>query len=85
MMNLKKRAKTIDLCNNPQTKEPKLNAATRIIAEWNDYDQEIKTLMGQWEDDGKPNLLLTTIPTNTMNIDNGDPISSINTHDPTEL
>jgi len=41
--------------------------------------------MAQWEEEGKPNLLLTTIATNTMNIDNGDPISSINTHDPTEL
>uniref|UniRef100_G3P6S0 UDP-glucose ceramide glucosyltransferase-like 1 n=1 Tax=Gasterosteus aculeatus aculeatus TaxID=481459 RepID=G3P6S0_GASAC len=38
----KKSAKTIDLCNNPMTKEPKLNAAVRIVAEWSDYDQEIK-------------------------------------------
>uniref|UniRef100_A0A8C8GDG2 UDP-glucose ceramide glucosyltransferase-like 1 n=1 Tax=Oncorhynchus tshawytscha TaxID=74940 RepID=A0A8C8GDG2_ONCTS len=40
--NSKKKAKTIDLCNNPQTKEPKLQAAVRIVAEWSDYDQEIK-------------------------------------------
>ncbi|XP_037343101.2 UDP-glucose:glycoprotein glucosyltransferase 1 isoform X1 [Pungitius pungitius] len=40
----KKSAKTIDLCNNPMTKEPKLNAAVRIVAEWSDYDQEIKRL-----------------------------------------
>ncbi|KAM6973039.1 UDP-glucose:glycoprotein glucosyltransferase 1 [Aplochiton taeniatus] len=40
----KKKAKTIDLCNNPQTKEPKLQAAVRIVAEWSDYDQEIKRL-----------------------------------------
>uniref|UniRef100_A0A8C0FS95 UDP-glucose ceramide glucosyltransferase-like 1 n=1 Tax=Bubo bubo TaxID=30461 RepID=A0A8C0FS95_BUBBB len=38
----KKRAKTIDLCNNPMTKEPKLQAAMRIVPEWQDYDQEIK-------------------------------------------
>ncbi|XP_010635932.1 UDP-glucose:glycoprotein glucosyltransferase 1 isoform X1 [Fukomys damarensis] len=38
----KKRAKTIDLCNNPMTKEPKLEAAVRIVPEWQDYDQEIK-------------------------------------------
>uniref|UniRef100_A0A671PN63 UDP-glucose ceramide glucosyltransferase-like 1 n=1 Tax=Sinocyclocheilus anshuiensis TaxID=1608454 RepID=A0A671PN63_9TELE len=38
----KQKAKTIDLCNNPQTKEPKLQAAVRIVAEWSDYDQEIK-------------------------------------------
>ncbi|XP_071373528.1 UDP-glucose:glycoprotein glucosyltransferase 1 [Centroberyx affinis] len=40
----KKKAKTIDLCNNPMTKEPKLQAAVRIVAEWTDYDQEIKRL-----------------------------------------
>ncbi|XP_023565444.1 UDP-glucose:glycoprotein glucosyltransferase 1 isoform X2 [Octodon degus] len=40
----KKRAKTIDLCNNPMTKEPKLDAAVRIVPEWQDYDQEIKQL-----------------------------------------
>uniref|UniRef100_A0A3Q3WAW8 Uncharacterized protein n=1 Tax=Mola mola TaxID=94237 RepID=A0A3Q3WAW8_MOLML len=40
----KKSAKTIDLCNNPMTKEPKLEAAVRIVAEWTDYDQEIKRL-----------------------------------------
>ncbi|EGT36624.1 hypothetical protein CAEBREN_31603 [Caenorhabditis brenneri] len=37
----KKTAKTIDLCNNPLTKEPKLNAAQRIIGEWKDLDEEI--------------------------------------------
>ncbi|KAF7667496.1 hypothetical protein LDENG_00056440 [Lucifuga dentata] len=42
--NSKKNAKTIDLCNNPMTKEPKLQAAVRIVAEWSDYDQEIKRL-----------------------------------------
>lgn len=26
------------------TKEPKLEAAVRIVAEWTDYDQEIKRL-----------------------------------------
>ena len=32
-------AKTIDLCNNPLTKEPKLNQATRIIGQrWTDLD-----------------------------------------------
>ncbi|KAI3430615.1 hypothetical protein D9Q98_005207 [Chlorella vulgaris] len=33
-------AKTIDLCNNPLTKEPKLAAARRIIAEWPDLNRE---------------------------------------------
>lgn len=34
------KAKTIDLCNNPKTKEPKLTAARRIIAEWPGLDAE---------------------------------------------
>lgn len=40
----KPKAKTIDLCNNPLTKEPKLKAAMRIVPEWKDYDYEIKVL-----------------------------------------
>ncbi|XP_061697975.1 UDP-glucose:glycoprotein glucosyltransferase 2 isoform X2 [Syngnathoides biaculeatus] len=38
-------AKTIDLCNNPKTKEPKLTAAARIVPEWVSYDSEIKQLL----------------------------------------
>ncbi|KAF2147059.1 glycosyltransferase family 24 protein [Aplosporella prunicola CBS 121167] len=34
-------AKTIDLCNNPQTKEPKLDRARRQVPEWTVYDEEI--------------------------------------------
>lgn len=33
-------ARTIDLCNNPKTKEPKLQAARRIIKEWPALDDE---------------------------------------------
>ncbi|KAM4771197.1 UDP-glucose:glycoprotein glucosyltransferase 1 [Rhinophrynus dorsalis] len=44
----KKKAKTIDLCNNPMTKEPKLQAAVRIVPEWQDYDQELKKLYSQF-------------------------------------
>ena len=33
-------AKTIDLCNNPLTKEPKLERAKRILPEWTVLDQE---------------------------------------------
>ncbi len=33
-------AKTIDLCNNPKTKEPKLQAARRILPEWEGLDKE---------------------------------------------
>src|ERR1700712_4018799 len=35
------KAKTIDLCNNPQTKEPKLDRARRQVPEWTEYDEEI--------------------------------------------
>eukprot|EP00996_Jenningsia_fusiforme_P000563 NODE_14_length_5049_cov_16.675000_g11_i0.p1 GENE.NODE_14_length_5049_cov_16.675000_g11_i0~~NODE_14_length_5049_cov_16.675000_g11_i0.p1 ORF type:complete len:1151 (-),score=219.10 NODE_14_length_5049_cov_16.675000_g11_i0:117-3569(-) len=37
----KSAAKTIDLCNNPLTKMPKLVNARRIVPEWDSYDQEI--------------------------------------------
>ncbi|KAF9870433.1 udp-glucose: glycoprotein glucosyltransferase [Colletotrichum karsti] len=37
-------AKTIDLCNNPQTKEPKLDRARRQVPEWTVYDDEIAVL-----------------------------------------
>lgn len=36
-----KTAKTIDLCNNPMTKEPKLDRARRQVPEWTVYDNEI--------------------------------------------
>ena len=39
------KAKTIDLCNNPLTKEPKLQAAVRIVPEWVDYDNQITQLL----------------------------------------
>lgn len=39
-----KEARTIDLCNNPQTKEPKLDRAKRQVPEWTVYDEEIATL-----------------------------------------
>jgi len=38
-------AKTIDLCNNPQTKEPKLDSAIRIVPEWAEYDANIKQVL----------------------------------------
>jgi UDP-glucose:glycoprotein glucosyltransferase len=41
---IKPKAKTIDLCNNPLTKEPKLEAAVRIVAEWTDLDAEARNI-----------------------------------------
>lgn len=53
----KKKAKTIDLCNNPKTKEPKLTGARRIVKEWQDYDNELKALLDEWETtEGKQSL-----------------------------
>lgn len=40
-------AKTIDLCSNPKTKEPKLDRARRQIPEWNVLDAEIARLAEQ--------------------------------------
>jgi len=39
-----KDAKTIDLCNNPMTKEPKLDRARRQVPEWTAYDEEVARL-----------------------------------------
>jgi UDP-glucose:glycoprotein glucosyltransferase len=38
------RAKTIDLCNNPLTKEPKLDRARRQVPEWTEYDASVAAL-----------------------------------------
>ncbi|ORZ00818.1 UDP-glucose:Glyco protein glucosyltransferase-domain-containing protein [Syncephalastrum racemosum] len=39
-----KSAKTIDLCNNPMTKEPKLDRARRQVPEWEVYDRRVAAL-----------------------------------------
>jgi UDP-glucose:glycoprotein glucosyltransferase len=43
----KKYAKTIDLCNNPLTKEPKLDSARRIVAEWPGLDEEVASFTAE--------------------------------------
>ncbi|XP_037655622.1 UDP-glucose:glycoprotein glucosyltransferase 2 [Choloepus didactylus] len=53
----KQRAKTIDLCNNPKTKEPKLKAAARIVPEWVEYDTEIRQLLEHLESKKKKAVL----------------------------
>lgn len=37
--------KNVFQCNNPLTKEPKLNSAKRIIKEWTEYDSEISKVL----------------------------------------
>ena len=42
-------------CNNPLTKEPKLQSAMRIVPEWTAYDDEIKALWIKESKDGPLN------------------------------
>lgn len=46
-----KSARTIDLCNNPLTKEPKLERAKRQIPEWVEYDDEVSQLIEKLRQD----------------------------------
>merc|ERR1712029_741714 len=62
-------AKSIDLCNNPLTKEPKLSAARRIVSEWTDYDEEMHRLGEQIAKD--------RAATNTSIDDNSDDYRNI--------
>jgi Glucosyltransferase 24 len=45
-----KTAKTIDLCNNPLTKEPKLERARRILPEWTGLDDKVSKVRADMED-----------------------------------
>ena len=42
-------AKTIDLCNNPLTKEPKLAKAKRLVPEWVVFDEQQAKDFKEWE------------------------------------
>jgi len=42
-------AKTIDLCQNPLTKEPKIVMAKRIISEWQTYHDEVQRFQDGFE------------------------------------
>ena len=43
-------AKTIDLCNNPLTKTPKLDNAVRIVPEWTSLDDRVKHIEQLFQD-----------------------------------
>ncbi|CAD7957379.1 unnamed protein product [Amoebophrya sp. A120] len=47
-------AKTIDLCQNPLTKEPKLTMAKRIAPEWVEYHDQVVALQEQVDHDLVP-------------------------------
>ncbi|XP_048049658.1 UDP-glucose:glycoprotein glucosyltransferase 2 isoform X1 [Megalobrama amblycephala] len=63
--NSKATAKTIDLCNNPKTKEPKLSAAVRIVPEWSEYDNEIKQFLKQLKEQKERIIQGTPSPQHT--------------------
>ena len=46
-------AKSIDLCSNPKTHEPKLDRARRQIPEWTQYDDEVASVARRLEEQGK--------------------------------
>lgn len=48
------------------TKEPKLQAAMRIVPEWQDYDQEIKQLYNQFHQEKESGVLITTNETESQ-------------------
>ncbi|KAI0189575.1 UDP-glucose:glycoprotein glucosyltransferase [Xylaria flabelliformis] len=60
-----KEARTIDLCNNPQTKEPKLDRARRQVPEWTVYDDEIAALDRRRKGLGGPQKIPGDDETNT--------------------
>ena len=51
-------------CNNPLTKEPKLDAARRIVPEWVGYDSEIKIIWDEWQS----NKLISQEPDNSDDV-----------------
>ncbi|KAG5641244.1 hypothetical protein DXG03_005668 [Asterophora parasitica] len=68
------RAKTIDLCQNPLTKEPKL-ARARQIPEWEEYDAEIARFARQLADEGLVHLGTAAADVNVLaNAGSGDAV-----------
>ncbi|GJN89390.1 hypothetical protein Rhopal_002370-T1 [Rhodotorula paludigena] len=54
------KAKTVDLCNNPLTKEEKLKRAKRILPEWTVYDEEVAELAKRVTDDSSSAAVFKT-------------------------
>ncbi|KAK7462761.1 killer toxin resistant protein [Stygiomarasmius scandens] len=59
------RAKTIDLCQNPLTKEPKL-ARARQIPEWEEYDAEIARFARKLAEEGKVHSRIAAADVNVL-------------------
>ncbi|KAL5230580.1 hypothetical protein ABZP36_029356 [Zizania latifolia] len=75
----KARAKTIDLCNNPMTKEPKLQGARRIVPEWVDIDSEARHFTARILGDNLESAEATSPPSDTPK--SGDKDTSQNLKD----
>eukprot|EP00928_Gymnodinium_smaydae_P038901 TRINITY_DN26715_c0_g1_i2.p1 TRINITY_DN26715_c0_g1~~TRINITY_DN26715_c0_g1_i2.p1 ORF type:complete len:337 (-),score=91.80 TRINITY_DN26715_c0_g1_i2:143-1153(-) len=52
-LEIKSRAKTIDMCQNPVKKEGKLQQAKRIAPEWTEYDAELDRMLAEVEGAGE--------------------------------
>jgi len=61
------KAKTIDLCNNPLTKEPKLDRARRQVPEWTVYDEEIAEVARKVKENDVDNIVEATEAQRTRN------------------
>ncbi|KAJ7608670.1 UDP-glucose:glycoprotein glucosyltransferase-domain-containing protein [Roridomyces roridus] len=59
------RAKTIDLCQNPLTKEPKLDRA-RQIPEWEEYDSEIARFASKLAEEGTIRSGIAAVDVNAL-------------------
>ncbi|PSS26754.1 UDP-glucose:glycoprotein like [Actinidia chinensis var. chinensis] len=76
----KSKAKTIDLCNNPMTKEPKLQGARRIVSEWADLDFEARRFTAKILGEDVDPLEQVASPSQTQNSD-----STVASEDKAEL
>lgn len=59
------RAKSIDLCSNPKTHEPKLDRARRQIPEWTTIDNEVAAVARRLEEQGKLGANVVASSSNT--------------------
>ncbi|KAI8056274.1 hypothetical protein BDF22DRAFT_674667 [Syncephalis plumigaleata] len=73
------KAKTIDLCNNPLTKEPKLDRARRQVPEWSEYDAEITAFARELADKQSSTLGEDSQATTTTTTTTSTPATRSNT------
>lgn len=81
----KPKAKTIDLCNNPMTKEPKLQGARRILPEWPELDLEARRFTAKILGEEMDQLEPTAPPPQAQSTKTDDTSSEIDTESKAEL